>query len=83
MVCAALSLAVSLPCSGAFRVKFADNTNPQWAAPFHKAHVQEELEGWGAEICRLFDGSSAAVDNAVVYLHLEDAGFLGTGGNHI
>ena len=83
LVCAALSLAVSLPCSGAFRVKFADNTNPQWAAPFHKAHVQEELEAWGAEICRLFDGSSAAVDNAVVYLHLEDAGFLGTGGNHI
>ena len=79
----ALAAAMALPSFGAIRVKFVEGTNPEWKAIIDAGHISEEMEGWGAEISRLYDGTSASSADRVVNLVLCDDGVAWSGGNSI
>jgi len=76
---------LSLPSFGALQVKYVEGTNPDWSDELDAAHIREEMEGWAAEICRSYMGSTAAVDGEILYLELYDSedGVAATGGNMI
>ena len=55
---------------GALQVKYAEGTNPEWKEILDRNYLREEIEGWAAEICRLYTGSTEAVDGEVLSLRL-------------
>ena len=87
MVFSALPFAQSY---GALQIKYMAGTSPENMAEVDAYHLREEMEGWAAEICRSYTataenphGSTAAVDDEVMYFSFDYDGVAATGGNTI
>ena len=75
---------------GALQIKYMAGTSPENIAEVDAYHLREEMEGWAAEICRSYTataenphGSTAAVDDEVMYFSFDYDGVAATGGNTI